>query len=352
MAVRASSACGASLAELVARFGGELIGDGQTRVRQVGTLEGAGPDQIAFFSNPRYRSRLRATQAGAVILARPFACETSRPRIVTDNPYAYYAKVAAYLNPPLEIAPGVHPSAVVDPTVRVPASATVGACARIGAGAVLGEGVRVLEGCSIGERVSIGEGTLLYPGVVVYADCVIGRRCILHAGAVIGADGFGMALENGRWLKIPQLGRVVIGDEVEIGANSTIDRGAIEDTVIEDGVKIDNQVQIGHNCRIGAHSAIAGCAGIAGSTRVGRHCRIGGAAMIQGHIEIADHTDISGGTTILKSIDTPGVYTSIFPFLPHREWLKNAPYLRRLEEMARELKELKARLDRLERNEP
>ncbi|GIX26590.1 UDP-3-O-(3-hydroxymyristoyl)glucosamine N-acyltransferase [Pelomicrobium sp. G1] len=352
MAAETSGVSGAPLSELVARFGGELIGDGQARVRQVGTLEGAGPDQIAFFSNPRYRSSLRSTRAGAVILSRPFAGETSRPRIVADNPYAYYAKVAAYLNPPPKAVPGVHPSAVVDPTARVPASATVGACARIGAGAALGEGARVLDGCSVGERVSIGEETLLYPGVVVYHDCVIGRRCILHAGAVIGADGFGMALENGRWLKIPQLGRVVIGDDVEIGANTTIDRGAIEDTVIEDGVKIDNQVQIGHNCRIGAHSAIAGCAGIAGSTRVGRHCRIGGAAMIQGHIEIADHTDVSGGTTILKSIDTPGVYTSIFPFLPHREWLKNAPHLRRLEEMARELKELKARLARLERNAP
>ena len=341
---------GVSLSDLVARFGGELIGDGSVRVRQVGTLEGAGPDRIAFFSHPRYRSSLRLTRAVAVILARPFAGETARPRIVTDNPYAYYAKVAAYLNPPHKAVPGVHPSAVVDPTARVPASAVIGAHTRIGAGVVVGEGVQVLDGCSIGDQVSIGEDTLLYPGVVVYPGCVIGRRCILHAGAVIGADGFGMALENGRWLKIPQIGRVVIGDDVEIGANTTIDRGTIEDTVIEDGVKIDNLVQIGHNCRIGAHSAIAGCVGIAGSTKVGRHCRIGGAAMIQGHIEIADNTDISGGTTILKSIDAPGVYTSIFPFLPHREWLKNAAHIRHLDELAREVRELKARLDQLERS--
>lgn len=341
-----------TLGELAARFGGEVRGDAAVRVRQVATLESAGPGQIAFLANPKYRSQLAATRAGAVIVPPPAAEATALPRIVCANPYAYYARVAALLNPAQSGPAGVHPTAVVGAGAEVAEDAGIGPLACVGAGARIGAGARVGAGCVVGERSSIGAGSVLHARVAVYADCVIGARCILHSGVVIGADGFGMAWDEERWLKIPQIGRVLIGDDVEVGANSSIDRGALDDTVIEDGVRIDNQVQIGHNCRVGAHTAIAGCVGIAGSTRIGRNCRIGGAAMLSGHLEIADGTTISGGTAIIRSVDAPGIYTSVFPFLPHREWIRNAAHLRHLDEMARQIKELRTRLEALERNRP
>jgi UDP-3-O-[3-hydroxymyristoyl] glucosamine N-acyltransferase len=347
-----AAASGVTLGELAARFGGEVRGDGGVRLRQVATLESAGPEHIAFLANPKYRAQLASTRAGAVIVPPQAATATALPRIVCDNPYAFYAKVAGLLNPAAYAPPGVHPTAVVGPGAEVADSAGIGPLACVGAGARIGDGARVGAGSCVGERVSIGAGSVLHARVTVYADCVIGERCILHSGVVIGADGFGMAWDTDHWLKIPQIGRVVIGDDVEVGANSSIDRGALDDTVIEDGVRIDNQVQIGHNCRIGAHTAIAGCVGIAGSTRVGRNCRIGGAAMLSGHIEVADGTTISGGTAIIRSVDAPGIYTSVFPFLPHREWIRNAAHLRHLDQMARQIKELRTRLEALERNRP
>ena len=344
----AERATGYRLDEIVARFGGELVGDGAMRVSQVATLERAQAGQIAFLANPKYRNQLQATHAGAVILSPAAADACSRPRIVCANPYAYFARVAQLLNPPATAEAGAHPSAVVEtalpPDVSVGAGTHVGHDAKIGAGCVIG------PGCAIGRGAIVGAGSLLHANVTIYPGCVIGARVIIHSGAVIGADGFGIAREeNGSWTKIPQIGRVVVGDDVEIGANTTIDRGALDDTVIEDGVKLDNQIQVGHNVRIGAHTAMAGCVGIAGSARIGRRCTVGGGAIILGHLTIADDVNISAGTLVTKSIAEPGTYTGAMPFEPHREWLKNAAHLRKLDAMADKIRVLEDRLAQTEK---
>jgi UDP-3-O-[3-hydroxymyristoyl] glucosamine N-acyltransferase len=323
-------AVGISLRQLAERCGAELSGDGDVVIDRVATLDSAGEGAIAFLSNPKYRGRLAGTRASAVIVAPDDAQATDLPKLVTANPYAAYARVAAILHPPRAPAPGVHPTAVVAGSARVAASAAIGAHAVIGERTQIGERAAVGAGTVVGEDCTVGDDCLLYPRVVVYPRSAIGPRTIVHSGAVIGADGFGMAEQDGRWLKIPQLGRVVVGADVEIGANTTIDRGAIGDTVIDDDVKLDNQIQVGHNCHIGAHTAIAGCVGIAGSTTIGRNCKIGGAAMISGHLEIADGTVITAATGVFESIRSPGVYTGSFPALPHREWKRVAAAARRL----------------------
>jgi UDP-3-O-[3-hydroxymyristoyl] glucosamine N-acyltransferase len=300
-----------TLGQIVARLGGRVAGDAGTVVRQVGSLEGAGSGHISFFTGKRHRDSLAATRASAVILGPDAEAETTLPRIVADNPYAYFARVSQLFNPLVAQSPGVHPSAVVAKSARLGARVSIG------------------PGCVVGEGVTIGDDSCLYPRVVIYAGCSIGARAIVHSGVVIGADGFGIAEEQGRWIKIPQIGGVRIGDDVEIGANTTIDRGAIEDTVIEDGVKLDNQIQIGHNTRIGAHTAIAGCVGIAGSADIGRHCTFGGAAMVLGHLRIVDHVNISAGTFISRSILKPGTYTGIYPVDEHDSWARGAAWLRR-----------------------
>ncbi len=324
-----------TLRQIVERLGGEVAGDGSLAVTGVATLDEAGPGEIAFLANPRYRPRLAGTRAGAVILGPRDRDATALPRIVAENPYAYYARTVALFHPPRAGVPGVHPSAVVDPAARVAASAEVGPGAVIAAGARVGERARIGAGSVVGEGASVGDDTLLHPRVTIYHGCVVGSRCILHSGAVIGADGFGMAPDAGRWVKIPQVGRAVLGDDVEVGANTCIDRGALGDTVVEEGVKIDNLVQVAHNCRIGAHTVIAGCTGIAGSATIGRHCVIGGGAGIVGHIAIADGVTVSGMTFITKSITRPGVYSSGLPMMRHADWLRNAAHLRRLDEIAR-----------------
>lgn len=321
------------LSELAARVGATVDGDGAVSVERVSTLESAGPDSIAFLSNPKYRAQLAATRAAAVIVAPGMAAKTPLPKLVSDNPYATYAKVAAILHPLPAAVPGVHSAAVVADDARLGPGVSIGPNAVIGAGAAIGARARIGAGCVIGAGASIGDDVLLHANVTIYDRCVVGPRTIVHSGAVIGADGFGMAEEAGRWIKIPQVGRVVIGADVEIGANTTIDRGSIEDTVIEDDVKLDNQIQVGHNCRIGAHTAIAGCTGISGSVRIGKNCKIGGAAMIGGHLDIADGTVVSGATQVFDSIDAPGVYTGAFPALPHREWRHVAANMRRLRTM-------------------
>jgi UDP-3-O-[3-hydroxymyristoyl] glucosamine N-acyltransferase len=337
---RAVPSSGLTLSTLAAHTGARLEGDGATIVRRVGTLEHAAADAIAFLTNPKYRDQLGATRAAAVIVGTDDAASTSLPRLVSANPYATYAKVAALLHPDAVPAPGVHGLAVVDPSARVAADASIGAHAVIGARASIAAGASVGPGCVVGDDASIGEHTVLRANVVLYPRCVIGARTVVHAGAVIGADGFGMAEEGGRWLRIPQIGRVVIGDDCEIGANTTIDRGAIEDTVLEDDVKLDNQIQIGHNCTIGRHTAIAGCVGIAGSVRIGPNCQIGGAAMISGHLTLPEGTVVSGGTFIAATPDAPGKYTSVFPTLPHRQWRRVASQLRHLDELAERLRAL------------
>jgi len=337
---------GLQLTEIVARLGGSLEGDGSVVVTQVGTLASAGAWQIAFLTNPKYRQQLQSTRAAAVIVPPQFASDTSLPRIVHQNAYAYYARVVALLNPQGLRTAGVHPSAVVDS--KVPSSASIGANVVIGADVVIGENVTVSPGCVIGDGVSIGDDSLLYPNSVIYHHCVIGRRAVIQAGAVIGSDGFGFAKEVECWIKIPQIGRVIIGDDVEVGANTSIDRGALDDTVIGNGVKLDNQIQIAHNVVIGDHSALAGCVGVAGSTKIGRRCTVGGAGMIIGHLDIADDVHISAGTMVTKSLHKPGQYTSIFPLEAHEDWLHNAAQIKRLAKLAERVSELEKKLEQME----
>ena len=338
------------LGEIVARFGGELIGDGDRTIVQVASLEQARPDEISFLSHPKYRAQLSTTRAGAVILSRQAAAASPSACIVSEQPYLYFARVSRWLNPGHTPPAGIHPTATV--ASRLPASVSVGAGAVIGEACTIGENVVVGPGCVVGAGVAIGADSLLHAKVSVYPGCLIGRRAIVHAGAVIGADGFGFAPEaDGSWLKIPQIGGVVIGDDVEIGANTTIDRGALDDTVIEDGVKLDNQIQVGHNVRIGAHSALAGCVGIAGSARIGRRCTVGGGSVILGHIAIADGVNISAGTLVAKSITRAGNYTGTVPFLEHADWLKNFARLRHLDAMADKIRALEAQVARLAEQE-
>lgn len=333
-----------SLGEIVGRLGGELIGDARITVRQVATLEKAMPDTIAFLANERYLGQLKTTRAGAVIVDARLGASLDMPRIVVANPYAYFARVSALFNPVPANVGGIHAAAVVHPLARL----GTGVC--VGPGAVIEEGAGVGAGCSIGAGVylgagvEVGEDSTLHPNVTVYHGCTMGKRTIIHAGVVIGADGFGIAMDEGRWLKVPQIGRVRIGDDVEIGANTTIDRGAMEDTVIEDGVKLDNQIQVGHNVRIGAHTAIAACTGIAGSARIGRFCRIGGASGIAGHLTIADNVEISAHTLITKSINEAGTYTGAYPFENNRDWRRNAASLRNLGELTTRVRALEQAL--------
>jgi len=324
-----------SLGDLAKACGVPLSGDGAVLIDRVATLDGADKGAIAFLSNPKYRNRLATTRASAVIVSPEDAPGTALPKLIADNPYATYARVAAILHPASAPAPGVHPTAVIAPDARVAASAAIEAHAVVGGRTLIGERASVGAGTVIGEDCSVGADCVLHPRVVLYPRTQVGARTVVHSGAVIGADGFGMAEQDGRWLKVPQIGRTLVGADVEIGANTTIDRGAIGDTVIEDGVKLDNQIQIAHNCVIGANTVIAGCTGISGSTTVGRDCMIGGGVGLVGHITIADHVTISGFSLITKSITEPGTYTSGLPFMPHAEWLRNAVHLRRLDKIAK-----------------
>ena len=335
------------LEEIVARLGGEIVGAGDTAISRIAPLAAAGLGDLAFLANPKYRHQLAETRASAVIMSAPAAPELNAA-ILTPQPYLYYARVAQWLNPEPTPAPGVHPSAVVDG--RVAASACIGPNVWIASGAVVGDGVVIGANCSIGEDAIIGEGSRLAANVSIYARCQIGDRCLIHSGAVIGSDGFGFARDaDGAWVKIPQVGRVVIGDDVEIGAGTTIDRGALGDTVIGDGVKLDNQIQVGHNVQIGANSALAGCVGIAGSAAIGARCTVGGGAIILGHLKIADEVNISAGTLVAKSISKSGSYSGTVPFLEHGDWLRNFARLRHLDAMADKIRALEQRLAALEK---
>jgi UDP-3-O-[3-hydroxymyristoyl] glucosamine N-acyltransferase len=339
-----------SLREIVDLYGGELVGDPQIRVSRVGTLENAGEGSIAFLANPRYLRQLSDTQAAAVIVAPASREGTQAARIVHDNPYLYFARVSALLRPPPRARPGVHPTAIVACDAQVDPSAEIGAQCWIAAGVRVGAGTIVGAGSRLAENVHMGRDCLLHAGVTMYSDCTLGDRVIVHSGVVIGADGFGIAFDEDHWVKVPQIGRVRVGDDVEIGANTTIDRGAIDDTVIEEGVKLDNQIQIAHNVRIGAHTAIAACTGIAGSVQIGRYCRIGGAVGIAGHVNICDRVEISGHTSITKSIDQPGVYSGVYPFEPNRQWRRNAAQVRHLAEIARRVSALEGELAEITRS--
>ncbi|WP_246216896.1 UDP-3-O-(3-hydroxymyristoyl)glucosamine N-acyltransferase [Paraburkholderia panacisoli] len=336
-----------TLEDIVQRFGGTVVGNGSQRVGSLAPLDQAGPDQLAFLANPKYLSQVETTRAGAVLInagdLAKLASQEGRNFIVTPNPYAYFARVAQTF---IDLAapramPGVHPSATIDPSAQIAASAVIGPHVTVEAGAVIGEHVRLDANVVIGRGTRIGANSHLYPNVAVYHGCKLGERVIVHAGAVIGSDGFGFAPDfvgegdarTGSWVKIPQVGGVSIAADVEIGANTTIDRGAMADTIIEECVKIDNLVQIGHNCKVGAYTVIAGCAGIAGSTTIGRHCMIGGAVGIAGHVTLADYVIVTAKSGVSKSLLKPGMYTSAFPAVNHADWNKSAALLRNIDKL-------------------
>lgn len=349
-----------TLEALAALVGGKVVGDPAKEVDSLAPLDRANASQIAFLANPKYLSQLGASQAGAVLITQSDldsagAGAAGRNWIVSANPYAGFARIAQYFVAQSQPRPraGVDPRALVEMGAVIDESATVGAFAVVEAGAEVGPGVHIGAHAFIGRGVRIEENCLLHARVTVYHGCRIGKRVIIHSGAVIGADGFGFAPDfssqtdpeaSGEWVKIPQVGAVRIGDDVEIGANSTIDRGAMADTVIEHDVKIDNLVQIAHNCRIGAHTVIAACAGIAGSSVIGRHCMIGGAVGIAGHVTLGDRVVVTAKSGVSKSLPGPGVYTSAFPAIPNADWNKNAAVMRNLDKMRQRIKQLEAAL--------
>ena len=309
-----------SLGELAVRFGCELRGDPDTHVERVAPLANADERSIAFLANPRYRAQLAATRAGAVVLNAASADECPTAVLLCDNPYATFARIATILHPLPQLDPGVHPSAVVAASARIDPSAQVAAYAIVGPNVVVGARAFIGPHCCLEEGVTLAADVRLVARVTLCRAVQIGTRAVLQPGVVIGGDGFGFAPERGTWLKVPQLGTVRIGADVEIGANTTIDRGAIDDTVIEEGVKLDNLIQIGHNVRIGAHSALAACVGVAGSTTIGKRCMIGGHTGFAGHLAIADDVVITGCSAVTHSIASPGVYSGTLPIEEARAW--------------------------------
>ena len=315
---------------IVQALGGQLHGDADRDITCLAPLERAGPSELSFLVDPRLQHALAATQAGCVVVG-PELADAARARgdcIVADQPHVYFAHLTRLWQREQGRLPqpGIHPSAVVEEGAIVDASASIGAL------------------CFVGRDAHIGADTVLHPRVTVAADCVIGARCVIQSGAVIGGDGFGFANDQGRWIKVEQLGAVRIGDDVEIGANTCIDRGALDDTVIADGVKLDNQIQIGHNCRIGEHTAMAGCVGVAGSAHIGAHCTIGGAGMILGHLTIADHVHVSSASIVTRSILKPGHYTGFFPLDDNDSWERNAASLKQLHRLRERVRALERQL--------
>jgi UDP-3-O-[3-hydroxymyristoyl] glucosamine N-acyltransferase len=339
------------------QFSARLVGDGHVEVSGLAPLSEASPHHLAFLANPLYRKEALNSKAGCLIvseadyefLSHPESTCKTKNFLVTQNPYALFARISQSFEQKstLSSTVGIHPSAVIEEGAIVAKSASIGPFCHIGKNAKVGANTVLKGHVSLGHGASIGSDALIYPNVTIYHDCQLGDRTIIHSGTVIGSDGFGFApdLAAGEWVKVPQVGKVVIGHDVEIGSNTSVDRGALGDTVIEDGCKIDNLVQIAHNVHIGSLTVVAGNTAIAGSTRIGRMCMIGGSSSFSGHLTIADRTTISGGTTIIRSIDQPGQhYTSIFPMLPHADWEKNAAILRSLDKMRARVKELEKQL--------
>lgn len=331
---------GTRLSDLVERLGGQLIGDADVLVSGIAPLEHANANSITFLSNPKLRKKACETLAAAIIIKNSnvqFLQQSSYQGalILVDDPYAYFAKTAQWFEAlnRQPVVPGIHATAFVDPTAQIASSAVIGPLVCIEADVIIAEHVHIGAGSFIGRASTIGANSHLHANVTVHHDCRIGQRAIIYSGAVIGSDGFGFASEAGRWIKIPQTGGVAIGDDVEIGANTCIDRGALTDTIIEDGVKLDNQIQIGHNCHIGAHTAMAGCVGVAGSAVIGRHCTFGGAAMVLGHLTIADNVHISSGSMVSRSIAEPGQYTGFYPLAKNADWEKSAAIVRNLDSL-------------------
>ncbi len=324
-----------TVAALAERFGLALRGDAGQLVAGVATLAGAGPSQLAFLANPRYRSQLGESAAGVVVLREEDVADWTGTALIASDPYVAFARIAALFEPKSPLDPGIHPSAVVDPAALVDPGAQVGALCCIGAGSRIGAGARIGPGCVIGDDCEVGEDSELVARVTLVTRVRLGKRVLVHPGAVLGADGFGIAMDHGRWIKVPQLGGVVVGDDCEIGANTCIDRGALGDTVLEEDVRLDNQIQVGHNVRIGAHTAMAGCSAVAGSAVIGRHCLIGGGAGVLGHLEVCDRVVITAMSLVTHSIREPGEYSSGTPLMDNRSWRKSAARFKHLDEIAR-----------------
>ncbi|MFC0133380.1 UDP-3-O-(3-hydroxymyristoyl)glucosamine N-acyltransferase [Massilia eurypsychrophila] len=344
---------GTRLGELVERLGGQLVGDPNLEVTGIAPLADATGADISFLSNSKLRAQAAHSGAAALIVSPAdddtVAATYRGARIVTPNPYVYFARAAQFFAALVEVLPaaGIDASASVAAGAKVDPSAHIGPQVTIEDGAVIHAGAIVGAGSFVGRGAVIGEGTRLFANATFHARCQIGKRGIIHSGAVIGTDGFGFANENGVYIKIPQTGRVMIGDDVDIGANTCIDRGALADTIIEDGVKLDNQIQIGHNCHIGAHTAMAGCVGVAGSAKIGKYCTFGGAAMVLGHLTIADKVHISSGSMVSRSIHEPGQYTGFYPLAKNADWEKSAAIVRNLDAMRDKIRALEKTLKTL-----
>lgn len=332
-----------TLAELAEHVGATVQGDESTSVTSIATLSQAQSGQISFLSNSKYRSQLAATHASAVILHPNDKAHCPCPCLVMDNPYVGFAKIAQLLDDTPDIAQGIAPGVNIADSASLGNNVSIGPNVVIESGAVIEDNVQIGAGCFIGQDVKIGRGTKIWPNVTIYHGCELGFECLVQSGTVVGADGFGYAPNAGQWVKIPQVGRVVIGNKTEIGANSCIDRGALDDTIIGNGVIIDNLCQIAHNVVMGDHSALAGCSVIAGSVNIGKHCVIGGFVAINGHTEIADQVHITGFSMVTKSITEPGVYSSGMPATTNKEWRKNMAVLRNLGDLRSRIKALEKR---------
>lgn len=330
-----------SAAELAQRLGLVVQGDPDARVDGVATLARAGAGDLGFLANPRYRSQLNDSAAGVVVMRAADAAGFRRTALIADDPYAAFARAAALFEVREARAPGIHPSADIHPEARVDAGAHVAAFCSIGARSVVEAGAVVGPGCVVGEDCVVGAGSELVARATLVKRVRLGRRVLVHPGAVLGADGFGLAMHGGRWTKVPQLGGVVVGDDCEIGANTCIDRGALDDTVLGEDVRLDNLVQVAHNVVIGAHTAMAGCVAVAGSARIGSHCLIGGGAGIVGHIEVCDRVVVTAMSLVTHSIREPGEYSSGTPLMRNRDWRRAAARFRRLDELARRMRPLR-----------
>lgn len=333
-----------NLGEIAEVIKAELIGNPDTEITGVATLKNAGPSQLSFFTNRRYSRYLKTTRAAAVILSSTDVEQCPVNTLIAQDPYLAYVKAVRYMHPEAVISPGIHPSATVSQTADIHSSASIGANVYIGEHVRIGEKVAIGPGCVIENHAVIGKSSRLVGNIIICHHVHIGERVLLHPGVVIGADGFGIANENGKWLKIPQLGSVEIHDDVEIGSNTTIDRGALENTIIETGVKIDNQVQIGHNSIVGEYTAIAGCAGLAGSVTIGKRCMIGGATAIAGHIEIADDVIITGLSGVTNSIRQSGIYSGSMTTMDNLTWRKNMVRLRHLDDLVKRVNNLEDKI--------
>ncbi|HMM66376.1 MAG TPA: UDP-3-O-(3-hydroxymyristoyl)glucosamine N-acyltransferase [Dokdonella sp.] len=339
-----------SLGEIAERFELQLRGDAATRIRGVAPLASAAGDQLSFLANPRYRGQLAGSEAAAVVVRADDAAHgaaNGKALLIAADPYVAFARIAALFEQDVPASPGIHASAVIADSARISATASIGPLCVVEANAIVEDGAVLGPQCCIGPDCTVGAQSRLSARVTLVTRVRLGRRVLIHAGAVIGADGFGLAFDRDHWIKVPQLGGVRIGDDCEIGANTTIDRGALEDTVLEEDVRLDNQIQVAHNVGIGAHTAIAGCAAIAGSTKIGRYCLIGGGAGIIGHLTIADRVTITAMSLVTHSIRDPGEYSSGTPIQDSRLWRRNAARFKHLDQLARHV----ADIDKGHRNE-